>query len=343
MTRHPLLLAVFSADLLIILLILAAGVTAFRIALRWNPDDTGEMQLNLQAQAETASLATSWAFGFHLFATAALIYGLTNILPGMVSGAMCGTGVLQAMQGGGPRMIIFRLTGLVVLWVWWRLDRLNQSLPEARLVPANARVVLLALPVFGLAMQASWQASFAMVLQQPVDCCAVVYDQFQSLPDARRALGVANPVWLKIFATTSIALCAASLTAWRGSPSRWAVLLLPGLAIIWLPVAAITLVRVFAAYHYGVLYHHCPWCLFLVDHYLAGFPIWISWMIVLLEGSAILTLGMLTVRSPSIATDARVQIGKAARNCLLAGMLFLLLTIGPAVWWRLHFGMWITN
>ncbi len=174
MTRHPLLLAVFTTDILTFLLILGASMTAFRIALHWDPQNTGAEQLRLQAHSETATLAVAWAFGLHLFATATLVYAMTNILPGMVPGAMCGTGVLQAMHSSGPRMLIYRLVGLAILWVWWRMENVNQSLPEAPLVPVTARMVLLALPVFGLALQASWQAALSLDFQQPVDCCAVM-------------------------------------------------------------------------------------------------------------------------------------------------------------------------
>jgi hypothetical protein len=344
MTRHPLLLAVFTTDILTVLLILWASATAVRIALHWNPQDTGAQQLRLQTQSETATLAVAWAFGLHLLATATLIYGMTNILPGMVPGAMCGTGVLQAMQSGGPRMLIYRLAGLAILWIWWRIENVNQSQPEAPLVPANARVVLLALPVFALALHAAWQAALAMDFQQPVDCCAVIYDQFHSPEEARRTLGASQTVWLTAFGVLTAALVASAVAAWKTPGRRWPYLLSSALALAWLPAAGIALVRVLAAYHYGVLHHHCPWCLFLPEHHLAGFPIWAAWIVVAMEAPAALALSLIAARqSPSAQTSACHQAGLAARNTLLAVLIFLCLTVGPALWWRLRFGMWLTG
>ncbi len=344
MTRHPLLMAVFTTDILTFLLILGASATAFRIALHWDPQDTGARQLRLQAHSETAALAVAWAFGLHLFATMALVYAVTNILPDMVPGAMCGTGVLQAMHSSGPRMLIYRLVGLAILWVWWRIENVNRSLPEAPLVPINARVVLLALPVFGLALHASWQAALAMDFQQPVDCCAVIYDQFHSLTEARQTLGAGNTAWLTAFGALTLALVAVAMTAWKSPGRRWIHLLLAALALGWLPIAAIALVRVLAAYHYGVLHHHCPWCLFLPEHHLAGFPIWAAWMLVAMEAVTALVLSSLSVRQPPpVWRSACDHAAKAARNTLLAALLFVLLSTGPGVWWRLHFGMWLTG
>jgi hypothetical protein len=42
-------------------------------------------------------------------------------------------------------------------------------------------------------------------------------------------------------------------------------------------------------------------------------------------------------------TSACHQAGLAARNTLLAVLIFLGLTVGPALWWRLRFGMWLTG
>ena len=344
MTRHPLLLAVLTADMMTFLLLLTAAATAFRIALHWNPAETDIRQLRLQARSETAALAVSGAFGLHLFASAVLIYGLTNILPGVVPGAMCGTGVLQAMQSGGPRMLIYRCGATALFWIWWRLEKVNRALPEGPLVPVNARIVLVLLPVCALALHATWQALRAMDLQQPVDCCAVVYDQFQSLGEARRTLGVGNGFWGWAFGVITATLTAVVWAVWRGRPHRWLPLLLTLLAGAWLPIAAVALVRVFAAYHYGVLHHYCPWCLFLPEHHMIGFPVWTAWLIVAYEAPAALVLSAPFIRQlPGVAVPLDDEVRQAARNILTAIIFFALLAAGPAVWWRLHFGMWLSG
>jgi len=344
MTRHPLLLAVFATDLLTLLLLAGAAAVAFRVVLHWDPKDTGAHQLRLQAHSETAVLAGAWAFGLHLFATMTLIYAITNILPDMVPGAMCGTGVLQAMRSGGPRMLIFRLVGLAILWVWWRMEKVNRELPEAPLAAVNARLVLLALPVLVLAQHAAWQAALAMEFQQPVDCCAVIYDRFSSLEDARQTMGVNNPLWITAFSFATIGLLIAAIMTWKTCAHRNRAVLLAVLAMVWLPLSAIALVRVLAAYHYGVLHHHCPWCLFLPEHRLLGFPIWSAWMLVALEAAAALALSLFA-GDPLSPLDrmAGRQAAGAARNTVLAALLFILMTVGPALWWRLQFGVWMTG
>ena len=344
MTRHPLLLAVLTSDTLGFLLLLGASITAFRITLHWDPQDTGSRQLRLQALSETTAAAIVWAFGLYVFTTVGLVYAITNILPDLVPGAMCGTGVLQAMRSGGPRMLIYRFVALSLFWTWWRLEKVNRALPEAPLTSFNARCVLLLLPACALALHASWQALTAMEYQQPVDCCAIIYDQFHSLGDARRTMGVGNTAWVGAFGVLTLAMTAVAWAVWKGRRRRWLSLLLTCLAIGWLLVAAIALVRSFAAYHYGVLHHYCPWCLFLPEHRLAGFPLWTAWLFVALEVPAILVMSTRVVSGlPAVAPVVEGESRKAARRVLLAIMIFVLLAVGPAVWWRLQFGMWLTG
>ncbi len=344
MIRHPLLLAVFVADLVAFLLVLGASVTAFRIALNWRPEDPSEAQLRLERRAETAALAVGWATGLTLFATAALVYALTNLLPDVVPGAMCGTGVLQSMQGAGPRMLIYRLLAVALLWLWWRVAQVNRGLPEGPQVALGARLVLLALPLMGLALHASWQVALAMDLQQAVDCCAVIYDHFRSPDEARRTLGAGRAFWLPVFAAASIAAVSTAWAAWRHPRRPGRHWLLAALVLVWLPVAAIALTRFLSAYHYGVLHHHCPWCLFLPVHHLVGFPLWGAWLLAALETPPVLVLSLIAARGASAVTPAAAsRAGRAARNILLALVVFIALAVGPALWWRLTFGMWLAG
>jgi hypothetical protein len=240
-------------------------------------------------------------------------------------------------------MLIYRLLALGLLWLWWRVEQVNRLHPQGPLVPVGARLVLLALPVMVLALHASWQAALAMDLQQPVDCCAFIYDQFRSSDEAGCALGAGRRFWLTAFAAVSVAAVLAAWAAWRNPwrPRRhW---LLAALVLVWLPVAAIALTRFLAAYHYGVLHHHCPWCLFLPEHHLVGFPLWGAWLLAALEMPAGPVISTLVRRRLPEASPAATGAGAAARNILLALTVFTVLSAGPALWWRMMFGMWLSG
>ena len=123
---HPLLLAVISAQTVALLLLLAAGLTSFRTTLHWQPATADHRQLTLEAAAETASILGRAAFWLFLFAAILLVFGIANVFHEDIPGAMCGTGVCQAMAGGSTRLLFISGTFLVVMGLWYEMDKLNR-------------------------------------------------------------------------------------------------------------------------------------------------------------------------------------------------------------------------
>jgi hypothetical protein len=340
---HPLLTAVLVADTLVALVLIGAAVTAFQVALDWTPADPRPRQLKLQARQEAWSLATTCAAGIYLAAGLLLIGVLTNILPGLVPGAMCGTGVLQACTPHGQRMLAWRLLATAGLFCWQRLETLNRSDPLAVLTPTNARVLLVLLPIVLLGCGETLRTLTGFDTRLPVDCCTALYDRITSPQSAASAQGLLRPAAPWLFALTTALLCVLPRGLDTLSPRRAARRggLLLGVAVIWLVAGGVTLVRVLAPYHYEVLHHYCPWCLFLPEHRGIGFPLLIFWGLVALESLALWALAQ-TRRSPAGRLTAVTGMLRGARRRLWIGAFgFAALAAGPALWWRWQYGLWI--
>jgi hypothetical protein len=59
---------------------------------------------------------------------------------------------------------------------------------------------------------------------------------------------------------------------------------------------------------------------------------------------AVLVLSLIAARGfPAESPAAAYRAGNAARNLLLALLLFITLAVGPALWWRLTFGVWLAG
>jgi hypothetical protein len=112
-------------------------------------------------------------------------------------------------------------------------------------------------------------------------------------------------------------------------------------AFLWVPVAAIALVRVLAAYHYGVLHHHCPWCLFLPVHGGVGYPLFGALMVAAFEGAAAWGAAAIAARYPVVEPAGAARVRRSGRRVVAAVLLFFLLSAGPALLWRLRFGVWM--
>ena len=116
----------------------------------------------------------------------------------------------------------------------------------------------------------------------------------------------------------------------------------PLLCLLWLPVAAMTLVNVLSAYHYEVLNHHCPWCLFLPEHRMAGYPLYGSLWLIGLEGLTLLLLPQVVNKFEQVSRHAQKRCLRAARRIAIAEIIFLGFALAPALIWRLRFGVWMT-
>ncbi len=345
MTVHPLLTAMLVMDTLVLLLLTGAAACAFRVALNWSPADTKRAQLRLQAQQESWSLTTSVAVWAYLVSGLLLIAILTNILPGRLPGAMCGTGVLQACRPDGYRMLLLRFLGTVGLFCWHRLETLNRSAPLAPLTPVNARVLLALLPIVWLGFGATVQALTGLDTSRPVDCCTALYDRVGPAATDETAFFYNRHAVLWLFGITSVGLPFLVLkprpSASCHSPRRNLFLLV--LAAIWLFSGAVALVRVWAPYHYEVLHHFCPWCLFLPEHNAIGFPLLIFYGLVAFEAPALWATNLARSRHEHFLSGDAALTARCSRHLVIGVIGFALLAAGPALWWRWQFGMWLNS
>lgn len=343
MIPHPLVLAVLGCDLGALLLLLYAGWVAARVVAGWQADATPE-QLRLERQTEAAGLAGSAAALLSLLGSLVLVVAFAGALPGLVPGAMCGTGVLQATGGRGERALALRLLALLLLGAWRLVARLDARTPRAPLVRTAARLLLLAVPVALLAGLDTWRALAALDVHTPVDCCAVVYRLVRDAAPAGTGPATLRAApWIVASALAALGLGAAALAALgRGgerSARRTSLLALAALAFA--PIATLALVRVWSAYHYGVLQHHCPWCLLLATHHLVGYPLFFAIVLVLFEGPAAWLAQRLGARHAELAAAAAARTRRATWGTLVGLALYVALAFGPALLWRWRYGVWL--
>jgi hypothetical protein len=111
--------------------------------------------------------------------------------------------------------------------------------------------------------------------------------------------------------------------------------------LAWLPVAAVTLVRILSAYHYGVLHHHCPWCLFLPEHNLVGYPLLAAVAVITVEGLLVFLLPLILKGEKGLLPVALQRSRSACNHMLAALSVFMVLACLPPVIWRIRYGVWM--
>lgn len=342
MIAHPLILCALVLDVCALAAIAATAAGAFRIALHWAPAAAGPMQLSLEAAAESVSIMGR--LGVTLFAAAAglLLVALTLVMPGLVPGAMCGTGVLQACHPAGRHAVMYRLAAFALLYLWSAADAVNSRHPMAPAAPVVARLMLFALPLAALAWASAWSTISLMDTHQPVDCCMVVYDQFSGPKDTTVTAGLPNTFWAGAFAVTTVMTAMAGLAAarWTG---RTVAVVSSACVLLWAPSALVVMTQVLGPYVYGVLHHHCPWCLFTASGTWLGFPLLIAAGVAVLESAVMPTMAWLAAGHSSVGGPAGIRMAAAGRHAAAAVLFFAAVSTAPALWWYWRFGVWITG
>ncbi|MFZ0614625.1 MAG: hypothetical protein WAM73_20435 [Desulfobacterales bacterium] len=343
MIWHPLLLTALTAQLIGLLLLAAAAAKSFRILTGWDPSAADRAQLALEIEAEATVILGRWALGTFLFSSALMVLGITNVFPALIPGAMCGTGVLQAMGRAGTDFLVLNGALLGILLFWNAAEALGRRMPDFPLARLGARLLLLALPVAALACTRSVSAALAVDTHRPVDCCAVVYDQYRTLSEANSFSGLADGFWLTSCFALSLLLFGLAVRVRRTAPAAASphTGFLAVTATVWVPVAAVTLTNILAAYHYGVLQHRCPWCLFLLQHRMTGLPLFGALAVIAFESLTGYLLPLAVKRDPRLRPAASDRSRRAAGRILVALLLFLSFTLLPPLFWHLRFKVWI--
>jgi hypothetical protein len=119
-------------------------------------------------------------------------------------------------------------------------------------------------------------------------------------------------------------------------------ILLAAVSWLWLPVAALTLVNVLSAYHYEVLHHQCPWCLFLPEHGLVGYPLYGAIWFIGIEGITILIPPRMVNRDTTTYNLAIRRCVRSARYVTISAIIFLIFALAPVIIWRIRYGVWMS-
>ena len=344
MIWHPAALAVWLMDLTAWLVYLGAVWRLLRILPDWQPGSSGPQQLWREQALELTRFQGRWVAVLLTGAFLVLVVGISNLWPCLVPGAMCGTGVLQAMGPPGQQTLLYRGLTLMVFYAWWVVVRIDSCRPEGVLALLQARLLLLSLPFMIMSSYTLAKALSALTSQAPVSCCAVLYAQIGrgGWDGIFSAAIFSTSEWTTIILACSAAVAIWSACLWRSALSgRLFVCVSAGLVAVWLATAFTGLKLGVAPYIYEVLRHPCPWCLFLFEHGAVGFVIFGLMAVVVFEAMAGLIAASTGRRHPVLTEPAGRRSRQAGRNVMLGTLLFMVLAAMPALLWRVRFGGWI--
>jgi hypothetical protein len=335
-------MAFWSAALCSSVLYFIAAVSTLIPITQWQPEADDRLQLQRERRIYTASLLGRWSFVGILAAAMIGLSGIAVAWPSIVPGAMCGTGVMQAMAPFGLEAMVYWGIAIFVLYAWHVLDGLNAATPQTVLTPYCGRLFLVAGPVILLAVMQSWQAMMQVDTVAVVDCCAAVYDRvFDAHGAAVHGQGRQSLWMMGSLAGGFVIIVTALHQRLRPARTRGYRLLL--MVMLWGVAALVSLKYGWSAYYYQVLSHDCLWCLLLPEHHFAGFALLGALFVGLAQALRHALADWSGRRFPRLdAAAARVR-RQATLLIALSVATFMSLSVSPALVWRIQTGTWLTG
>jgi hypothetical protein len=343
MSLHPLTLLLWLLELATWPLYLAAAFRLLAALPEWRPANADARQLGHERAVELVGLQGRWALALQAVGFVLLLTLIGQVWPAVVPGAMCGTGVLQAMGPAGTQSVVFRAATLGLLYCWQAVERLDRGHPEETAVMLHGRLLLLAGPLLVMSGWSLHRALAAVAPHEPVSCCAAVYDRLLGDAPLLDATFASPTAWAVFGLFGAVALAVWGGALWRGALRQslvggfWPV----ALALIGLPVIYQATLRAISPYIFEVLWHPCPWCLLRLEHGAIGWayfglPAWAA-----VECAVGWLAGRAGRGHPGLGGAAADRIRLAGRRMVLMMAAWAALSIAPVLIWRWRGGGWL--
>jgi hypothetical protein len=344
MTWHPLALSIWLLDFLSWLVFISAAWRLIAVLTLWQPGSWEHTQLMNEARLETAALMGRWLVILQSISLVLYVIGVSICWPDYVPGAMCGTGVLQAMGPSGRQTLILRLATVLLLFIWRFIQDLEDSRAEHLPTTLAARLLLLAGPLLLVCALTFARALSAVQPDQPVSCCTLLFERMATRTPALISFSLTAAQWNSLTTAGGLVVAGWGFFQWHRplGASLWQNAIGCGLTCSWVVVAAAALKYNVAPYVYGALWHPCLWCMFLPVHGGLGFVFFGLLCLILVANTCMLAGGVATIRMPALHCAARSAVARTGWVTFAASLVFLVLMAAPAVVWRVRSGTWLS-
>ncbi len=260
MSFTPEIIAILTLDVLFLLLGIVACVTALGILRHWDAEATTPLQYTLEKRSYLVSVIIKYIFTIKVPLFLFFIY-TTDKLSAIITGAMCATGVINAVDFGFY-LSIFKLINVYGFGFWllvYQCDMKHSMMPYTKL-----KLWLFCLLFIPLIAEVCLEILFFTTLNfsKIVSCCGTLFS-VASTSYSSLLFKVDGLVWVGFF--YSFALFVG--VAYR---LKNALLMLVS-NFLYLVLAIISLIVFFSTYVYELPTHHCPFCLLQYEYYGVGY------------------------------------------------------------------------
>ncbi|MDX9813246.1 MAG: hypothetical protein WC144_05600 [Sulfurimonas sp.] len=259
----PEILSILVLDAIFVFFTIIAFYISAKIYLFWDIDSTKPLQYSLEKSGFLASTIIKFILSIKIPLFLFFVFTLDKI-SNVLSGAMCGAGVLDATPYG-LYLMVFKVVNIYLFALWLKLnsaDMLNETQPYTKL----KSLAFLALGVLLFTEIAIEIAMFSSIeVDKIVSCCGSIYSSSSSSLISDLFL-IDNKIVVAIF----YSLFGLIVLFYFLKNS----LLFALSNLLFIVVSLIAIILFFSTYVYELPTHHCPFCLLQKEYYFVGYFIY---------------------------------------------------------------------
>jgi len=269
MLFRPAILALLLASGVNVALLLAISPFAVEVIRHWDITSGSERQLKLERRTYLVSTLLSLILATQLLALLLFVFNADR-MAGMLVGAMCAVGTLNANVYGFPALSA-QIAAFFLASVWLVIHHVDIQAPDYPLVRMKYALLLGMAPVLVAVFYLQWQYFRGIKADVITSCCSRLFTAGSRGLSGDVAAMSPRPAIVVFFGALAGVLGSAGYTAWK---RRGGVVL--ALASASAFVASIAgIVSFLSLYVYEHPHHHCPFCLLKADYGFQGYWLYV--------------------------------------------------------------------
>ncbi len=269
MIFQPAIIALLSASLVSVAMLLAAAPFAAQVIRHWDIASGSERQLRLERRTYLFSTLTVFVMATQLAALLLFVFNADKMSE-MFVGAMCAVGTLNVNPYGFPALIA-QMTVFFLAAAWLAINHIDTRAPDYPLVRVKYGALLALLPAVALVL--GLQLEYFLNLEADVitSCCGSLFSEDTKGLSGDLAALPPVPAMAIFYVGMGAAI---AIAAWHGL-RRNAGYLVALASIAAFAVAIAGILAFVSLYIYEHPHHHCPFCILKPEYGHQGYLLYV--------------------------------------------------------------------
>ncbi len=251
----------------VVIFILIASRTAWRVIRRWNPGNDSNQQISLENEIWLSSTLIEYTLVIQCLSLVLFVLAADAFCQ-VIVGAMCATGTLMANPYGIPALYI-KLAGIFIYGLWIVIHRLDISAETYPLV--RIKFYYFSFIVLFVSIDLTLQTLYLINLSPEIitSCCGVVFEASNG-NDGNLLESIQTNFFLYLFYGLASLIVINGIILLKYQ-QKILSLLYSCSWILFFFLSLVGITTTFSSYIYAMPYHHCPFCIIKPEYSYYGF------------------------------------------------------------------------